>query len=70
MLARNIGNIIRNRREALKITQRHLADLADVSINTLYKIERGESNPTLELTERILNVIGLEINILPKQIES
>ena len=68
MLANDIGKIIRNRREVLKITQRHLADLADVSVNTLYKIERGEFNPTLALTEKILDTIGLEITISPKRL--
>jgi len=36
-----IGEQIRLRRKDLMITQPHLADIADISVNTLYKIERG-----------------------------
>lgn len=67
MLVDEVGKLIRTRREILKITQRHLADLAGVSVNTLYKIERGELNPTLALVEKILDTIGLEITISPKK---
>ena len=44
-----IGNAIKERRKMLKITQRTLAELAGVGINTLTKIERGEGNPTIEV---------------------
>ena len=43
-----VGNAIKERRKILKITQRTLAELAGVGINTLTKIERGEGNPTIE----------------------
>lgn len=47
-----IGNAIKERRKMLKITQRTLAELAGVGINTLTKIERGEGNPTIEVLEK------------------
>jgi len=50
----------------LKITQRTLAELAGVSINTLTKIERGEANPSFEVLEKILDTIGLEIKVVVK----
>lgn len=59
----DIGEQLRNRRKELGITQPHLAEIAEVSINTLYKIERGEANPTLEVLYRLLEVLGLEIHI-------
>ena len=55
MLVRNVGTAIKKRRKALKITQSHLAELAGISVNSLYKIERGEVNPTLDLIEKIAN---------------
>jgi y4mF family transcriptional regulator len=61
-----IGDIIRKRRKMLKITQRTLAELSDVGINTLTKIEKNEANPTIELLEKILNTLGLEIRITIK----
>lgn len=63
-----IGNSIRQRRNALKITQPHLAELAGVSVNSLYKIERGEANPTLELIEKIAGVLGLEVKLEIKKV--
>lgn len=68
MLVRNVGTAIKKRRKALKITQSHLAELAGISVNSLYKIERGEANPTLDLVEKIANVLGLEIKPEVKKI--
>ena len=62
-----IGNAIKERRKMLKITQRTLAELASVGINTLTKIERGEGNPTIEVLEKILDTLGLELQIRIKQ---
>ena len=57
------GNIIKERRKALSITQRELAALAGIGINTLTKIERGEANPSLKVVMRILDTLGLEMDI-------
>ncbi len=69
MLSEGIGKTIKERRKALKITQPDLADLAKISINTLYKIERGEANPTIDILERILEVLGLDIKLEAKKIK-
>ena len=58
-----IGQIITSRRKELGITQSHLAELAEISVNTLYKIERGQNNPTIGILENITEVLGLEIKI-------
>jgi DNA-binding helix-turn-helix protein len=50
------------------ITQPDLADIAGISINTLYKIERGQANPTIEVLGKILDVLGLEITVGVKQL--
>ena len=68
MLIRDIGTAIKKRRKALRITQPHLADLAGISVNSLYKIERGEANPTLGLVGKIADVLGLEIKLETKKI--
>jgi len=69
MLSEGIGKTIKERRKALKITQPDLADLAKISVNTLYKIERGEANPTIDILERILEVLGLDIKLEAKRIK-
>jgi len=57
----SIGNSVKARRKALRVTQLQLAKLADVSVNTLYKIERGRANPTLETLDGIADVLGMEV---------
>lgn len=61
MLVNQIGAIIRNRRKELGITQPHLAEIAELSINTLYKLERGQGNPSLEVITKLADVLGMEI---------
>lgn len=68
MLIEEIGKSIRLRRKALKITQPDLAQLSNVATNTLYKIERGQANPTIEIIEKITDVLGMEIKLAIKKL--
>jgi transcriptional regulator with XRE-family HTH domain len=63
MLVQQWGQIIKTRRKELKITQPHLAELAEISTNTLYKLERGQGNPSLEVLEKLAEVLGMEIKL-------
>ena len=63
MNTKELGETIKNRRKELNIIQPHLAELAGISVNTLYKIERGQNNPTLDVLNKILEVLGLELKI-------
>lgn len=63
MTIREIGIHIRERRKVLDITQPDLAEMSQISINTLYKIERGEANPSVKVLNKIFAVLGLEISI-------
>ena len=63
MQLKEIGETIRSRRKELDITQPHLAELAGISVNTLYKIERAQNNPTLDILTKILDVLGLELKV-------
>jgi y4mF family transcriptional regulator len=64
---KTIGKAIKERRGTLGITQRELAEIAGVGINTLTKIERGEANPALKTLQSILDALGLEIKIGVRQ---
>jgi len=64
----SISKTIKNRRQELKLTQPYLANMADVSVNTIFKIENGEANPTLEVLEKILEVLGMEIQLTIKDL--
>ena len=63
MWVKDFGIVVKQRRKALKITQPYLAELAKISVNTLYKIERGEANPTLDVMEKIAEVLGLKFKL-------
>ncbi len=58
-----IGEIIRDRRKSLNITQPTLASLAGVGLNTLVAIERGNGNAKIQTIMAILDTIGLTINV-------
>lgn len=68
MLVHELGIAIKSRRKSLKITQPHLADLAGISINTLYKIENGLTNPGIDIIEKIAEVLGMELRLEVKKL--
>lgn len=61
MLVKEFGDAIKNRRKELNITQPHLAELAQISVNTLYKLEKGQGNPSLEVINKLVEVLGMEL---------
>ena len=63
MWIKEFGNLLKDRRKSLGINQSDLAEIAGISINTLYKIEKGQTNATLEVLEKILDVLGLELKL-------
>lgn len=63
-----IGRLIQQRRDHMRITQKQLADMAEVGINTLYKIETGQANPTLESLQKIVDILGMEITLQVKKV--
>ena len=65
-----IGQLIQQRRDQLRITQRQLADMANIGINTLYKIETGQANPTLQSLQKITDILGMEITLQTKKMSA
>ena len=65
-----VGKSIKERRKILRVTQPQLAELAGVIINTLYKIERGQANPTLATLTKIANVLGMELCLQIKKLQN
>jgi transcriptional regulator with XRE-family HTH domain len=66
MLVSELGQQIKDRRGTLGITQPDLAELADISVNTLYKIETGQANPTIKIINKIAEIIGMELQLIVK----
>lgn len=69
MLVSEIGKKVKERRDTLGITQPDLAEMADISVNTLYKIETGQANPTVKVLNKIGDVLGMEISLVIKKPE-
>ena len=69
MDAKDIGNIIKERRKHLGVNQQTLADLAGIGLNTLVAIERGEGNPQLSTLLTILDTLGLQMTINLKTLD-
>ena len=60
---KEIGKIIKQRRKYLKITQKELAEIISVGLRSLIKIENGEGNPTLDQLQKIIEALGLKLEI-------
>jgi putative transcriptional regulator len=63
MTASRIVSEIRRRRRQLRITQGDLAEISGVSLRTIKAIEKGAANPKLDLLLRVLEPLGLTIDI-------
>lgn len=57
----SIGQQIKIRRKELGVTQPDVAELAGISTNTLYKIETGQTSPTVKVVQKITEVLGMEL---------
>ncbi len=68
MLFKQLGNNIKERRNTLGITQKHLAELAEVSVNSIVKIENGQMNPSIEMVDRIAEILGMELTLQVKKV--
>ncbi len=68
MTIKEIGLCLKERRQVLGIIQPDLAEMAQVSINTLYKIERGEANPSIKVLNKLAEVLGIELTLSIKKI--
>lgn len=59
------GLYVAQRRRTLGLTQLDLADLADVGVSSVRTLEAGRTSPTLAISLRILNALGLTLVSMP-----
>ena len=59
----SLYSTISTRRKTLGISQNDLAEMSGVSLATIKNIERGAGNPSFQTVEKILSVLGLEIQV-------
>ena len=69
-LAAVVGARLRERRRTLGILQEDLAALAGIAVHTLSNLESGKGNPSLDVLERLLDCLGLQLTIEPRAPES
>lgn len=58
-----IGKIVANRRDTLKITQEKLSAVSSVSLRTIREVEQGSGNPSFETLNKLFAVLGLEMMV-------
>jgi transcriptional regulator with XRE-family HTH domain len=63
MNKKEIGTVIAERRDTLKITQSRLAKLSGVSVHTLSNLETGEGNVTLETLLKVADTVGFKVRV-------
>ncbi|MBR5254521.1 MAG: helix-turn-helix transcriptional regulator [Bacteroidales bacterium] len=55
------GNLIKERRALLGLTQQDLSDYTGLSVRIIKIIEADKGNPSLNTLEKIAETLGLEI---------
>ncbi len=63
---RDLGLLVRERRQELRFTQARLAASVGVSRKWIIDLEAGKRSAELGLVLRTLNVIGLDVDIRPR----
>lgn len=67
MNTKQIGEIIRERRDVLGIDQRTLSGISGVAVHTLSNIEAGSGNPTVKSLNKVLGALGMELRVEVQQ---
>ena len=54
---------IKERRQLLGISQEELAEISGVGLRTIKQIETNKANPSLKTLTKLLDVLGLELEL-------
>lgn len=65
----NLGKIIQKRRDFLCLKQEDVSEITGITGKTIYLIENGKGNTSLDILQTILDVLGLEIFIQIKKLD-
>lgn len=65
---RNLGINIKSERLRRDISQEKLAELTNISRNSISLIETGKINPTILKVIDIANVLGVEVTLLTRDV--
>lgn len=59
-----LGDKIKDRREYLGMSRKKLADIVGCSVPTVFKIEKGESDPRIDILAKIASALEVRIDYL------
>ena len=62
-----LKEVMKLRREVLNLSQQDLSEMAGISLSTVKDIERGKGNPSLSTVDKIVEVLGIEIEYKIRQ---
>ncbi len=65
-LAKQAGELIRTVRKQRDMTQKELGDLLGIGESRVSRYESGNQNPTLSTLQKILDTLGVEIELTLK----
>lgn len=65
----DIGNAIRTKRKSSGLTQADAAALCGVGVRFLSELERGKPTAQIGKIFRILNGLGLTLQVMPKEVQ-
>ena len=68
--SKQLGQIIRKRRKEMNLTQKELSDLCNTGNRFISELENGKGTVQFEKALRIINALGLEIQITNKGFDS
>ena len=63
MNLKEVGDLVKRRRESLGLRQEDLAQLGQIANKTLHGIEQGSGNPSFDTLKKVADVLGLELEL-------
>ena len=70
MHQQDIVETLKKRRITLQVNQETLAMLSGVGLRTVKQFESGKGNPTLDTIQKLADVLGLEMQLTIKKLET
>ncbi|CAM3339119.1 MULTISPECIES: helix-turn-helix transcriptional regulator [Aquirufa] len=58
------GEIIREKRSALRLNQDELSEKSGVAIKTIHSIELGKGNPAIKTILRLFDILELDLIVI------
>ena len=62
-----LGERIRKRRQEMKLSQESFAEKAGISVNTVSRIEGGQTAMSVEIFRKMIEILETDANILSKE---